>query len=864
MNKILLKIFLFIFVDIVLIIKSHSGNRQWIITQPKFLKDLETFQKPSQAFKLMGFTSGKCQSYLKNFPILSTCEQSANNLEIKTEESKQKNQQSDEFEISNIQLDELIDEEKKIEFIEKLQQIGIFDHPCSLQFLNLISEFWLSRNYKKKFQHSVDFYEQIIQWSFNKIDNWCKFDEKSLEKVLQNISLKKFVSDEKFDLFNTEDGSKISAIEAANVAIEMDELPDCEIYPYKSSEDDFFIDRAFEVYFVTKYAFENAFYVEDDPIEDECAMRVNLLLTFACMERTQDYRSNFFMKIMLDFIERDHKMEKYKKYHNIDDDLTSNRRKFFTPAIYKLAELKYALIDLTFPYYTHCCNQINNFCKFFKYDKESLDFLWRINENETIVNWWAKEFHDSCESSKFTNEMIKMARNFFNEDEILKLKAGKHQLGNLMYRIWKNEADFEKEEEEKEEEEMEVQTLGDKFADVFSVDELYKNFEYDEEISLTPQQSEVVEETLIAGNPPNSSHLAVLEAVNSPKTQNSTNFENIQQNTLVGNSPNSPHDECLNAQHPRDSPHFKELSAEILQNSFSFFELLAYLEKFLSTQEMLQIILCNSHKIFTKYVKNVEIFNSVWTELEKTATKEELAEMLLPHRMEKLVYFSNAFESSDPTFLEGFFEKFEKYLSDNSIIEVLLQRDTNLKNSLSLAIWSKSKKVFDVYWNFMLKYFKGQELKDLLLNSDTDFLTAFHHATIRDSDEIFNFVLEFYHNNLEIREFRKLFTAKTDFLTKMVANSSLKICKTIALQTEILHGGDKTEMAEFLMQNGSRNVFNIFKNQEVYRSKLKPFVKLLRRTFDENGIADDPTIWSEGFESKFDCETDDDDDDDDD
>lgn len=172
-----------------------------------------------------------------------------------------------------------------------------------------------------------------------------------------------------------------------------------------------------------------------------------------------------------------------------------------------------------------------------------------------------------------------------------------------------------------------------------------------------------------------------------------------------------------------------------------------------------------------------------------------------------------------------------------------------------LAITSKSKKIFDVFWNFLLKYFKDEKLKKFLLRTDCAENAALHYAAIRDDKNFFKFFLDFHLDLFDLKELRELFKDENEFLHKLILNSNLTNCKAIATLVEVLWAGDKEKIRGFLLQ-GDENVFTVFKDQEVYREKLKPFVKMLKETYNEDEMNqfDGLVQWSEGFESKFDEE----------
>lgn len=177
------------------------------------------------------------------------------------------------------------------------------------------------------------------------------------------------------------------------------------------------------------------------------------------------------------------------------------------------------------------------------------------------------------------------------------------------------------------------------------------------------------------------------------------------------------------------------------------------------------------------------------------------------------------------------------------------------RTPLFLAVASKSKKIFEIYWNFLLKYLKDEKLKKFLLKVNYNGISALHRAAIKDDKNFFKFFLDFHLDLFEREELREIFKEQNEFLHKMILNSNLSNCKAIATLVEVLWAGEKMKLREFLMQT-DESIFAVFKNQEVYREKLKPFVKLFRGTFDteneeEINRFNEIVRWDEGFESKF-------------
>jgi hypothetical protein len=205
--------------------------------------------------------------------------------------------------------------------------------------------------------------------------------------------------------------------------------------------------------------------------------------------------------------------------------------------------------------------------------------------------------------------------------------------------------------------------------------------------------------------------------------------------------------------------------------------------------------------------------------------------------------------------LKGHFEKFEKYL-DEETIGYLLGYKKDSKTDLMLAIEAKSKDIFDELWKFLLKYFKDKDFKEFLMETDKEKLAAIHLVAIKYENDSFQNFLDFHLKLFTYEELQKIFTSENKFLHKMIFVSNLSNCKLIADLVKNIWDKNKLKLRQFLLQT-NENIFKTFKNREVFREKLKVFVKLLKKTYDEKNEAEMEEFnkiisWDEDFEGRFD------------
>lgn len=254
-------------------------------------------------------------------------------------------------------------------------------------------------------------------------------------------------------------------------------------------------------------------------------------------------------------------------------------------------------------------------------------------------------------------------------------------------------------------------------------------------------------------------------------------------------------------------------------------------------------------------MKNFDDFNKIFNLIEATTKPENISEIFIDHWSVNSIIYENALRSKDLKLLEAYFEKFEKYLNEKIFIEQLEKQNGEAKTPLMFAITSKSRKTFEIYWNFVVKFFKNEKLKKFLLKTDCNEIAALHYAAIKDDKNFFKFFLDFHLDLFELKELCELFKDENKFLHELILNSNSTNCKAIANLVEILWADEKEIIRGFLLQ-GQESIFSAFRNQEVYREKLKPFVKLLKSTFkaDEMNQFNNIVEWSEEFESKFDEE----------
>jgi hypothetical protein len=225
----------------------------------------------------------------------------------------------------------------------------------------------------------------------------------------------------------------------------------------------------------------------------------------------------------------------------------------------------------------------------------------------------------------------------------------------------------------------------------------------------------------------------------------------------------------------------------------------------------------------------------------------ELEKKLEKHNLNKILKLKIEFEKK--TFLHvlasnGKNEKFLKiaqdYLNKPERLDLIYAKNPSHQTSLMLA--AESSNFLEAFWNFHAQNLNEIEKKEFLLRIDSlNSFNAFHYSALSKNLKSFLFMKKIYEQFFTPSEIRKFIYQmalynKYTFISIVIRDSSFQTTQEFSKYLETLFEHKKLELREILSQRDKDNesIFYSFKNDREFREKLKLFVVLLRKTFDES------------------------------
>jgi hypothetical protein len=172
----------------------------------------------------------------------------------------------------------------------------------------------------------------------------------------------------------------------------------------------------------------------------------------------------------------------------------------------------------------------------------------------------------------------------------------------------------------------------------------------------------------------------------------------------------------------------------------------------------------------------------------------------------------------------------------------LIFAQENKWNETSLMFAARFKKLKDlkVFWNFLDKNLNEEEKRKILLAEQFFSWTALQLSTVHKDSESFLFMKEIYENFFTQKEIREIFmkTHKDylSFVDNVIEYASPETALEVSKYLEKLFENEKIELRKILSHRDWRgdSIFSWLKDKKEFKEKLKIFVELLRKTFDEN------------------------------
>jgi hypothetical protein len=158
---------------------------------------------------------------------------------------------------------------------------------------------------------------------------------------------------------------------------------------------------------------------------------------------------------------------------------------------------------------------------------------------------------------------------------------------------------------------------------------------------------------------------------------------------------------------------------------------------------------------------------------------------------------------------------------------------------IKAAKWKKLKDL-KVFWNFLDKNLNEDEKVKILLMESKYLITALHYSTWNEDPNSFLFMKEIYEKFFtqeKIREiFKKIHKDYLSFVYFVIYDASPETLHEVSKYLEKLFKNEKIELRKILSHrdwNGD-SIFSWFKDRKEFEEKLKIFIELFRKTFDEN------------------------------
>jgi hypothetical protein len=144
------------------------------------------------------------------------------------------------------------------------------------------------------------------------------------------------------------------------------------------------------------------------------------------------------------------------------------------------------------------------------------------------------------------------------------------------------------------------------------------------------------------------------------------------------------------------------------------------------------------------------------------------------------------------------------------------------------------------FWNFLDEHLIEDKKREILLMESTVLITALQFSACNQDPNSFLFIKEIYNKSFtrgEIREIlMKTHESNLPFIFRVIQYASIETAFEVSKYLENLFQNKKIELRIFLRHRNKdgHTIFNWFKEQNEFEEKLKVFIELLRKTFNEN------------------------------
>jgi hypothetical protein len=294
--------------------------------------------------------------------------------------------------------------------------------------------------------------------------------------------------------------------------------------------------------------------------------------------------------------------------------------------------------------------------------------------------------------------------------------------------------------------------------------------------------------------------------------------------------------------------------AKIQNETPKFFEALRKDEDFykvfrnFSTFQNFKTNFMQSEKI--KTVNVFVKFHRVKNEVEKSFEENpEIKKMLLSKNNESWTLLHEVVRyDENENFIESFLIKTQEFLNKTEISSLIFTQESKYdETSLMFAAKFKKLKDLKLFWNFLDNNLneeeKGKillfESKFLLMKTKSS-LTALQHSTWNKDPNSFLFMKEIYEKFFtqeKIREiFKKIDKDYFSFVEFVIYLASPETAHEFSKYLENLFRNKKIELRNILSHRNKfgNSIFSSHSDIKEFEEKLKIFIELFRKTFDEN------------------------------
>ncbi|KAG5668788.1 hypothetical protein PVAND_016714 [Polypedilum vanderplanki] len=194
-------------------------------------------------------------------------------------------------------------------------------------------------------------------------------------------------------------------------------------------------------------------------------------------------------------------------------------------------------------------------------------------------------------------------------------------------------------------------------------------------------------------------------------------------------------------------------SCSVFKNVFPNFWIFA--DEFLTQSEKIEILTKDALQLFVRN-KTKKFFSDVCEIAEANLTHNEMKLFLTNHDADGKNFLYHFSKSMDDEALLEFLEKVKKYLT--------IEEQKSLLTKRLKAMLEEDKKTpprsFHALWSFAEQQLDKDELKSLLLTTNSSGFTIFHETIIEGDEKTFNFMVEVHERILEKEEIKELIMRK--------------------------------------------------------------------------------------------------------